>query len=68
MTRVTMIAGGHHRDELLVLYNRQVTAALMHELLAGSVITLNPQDFGSPKSSRNVRGAVPHVKMFRELL
>jgi hypothetical protein len=45
-----------------------VTAALMQELLAGSVITLNPQDFGSPKSSCNVKGAVPYVKMFRELL
>ncbi len=68
MTRVTMVAEGQHRDELLILYNREVTAALMHELLAGSVITLNPQEFGSPKSSRNVSGAVPYVKMFRELL
>ncbi len=46
MTRVTMVARGQHRDELLILYDREVTAALMHELLAGSVITLNPQDFG----------------------
>jgi len=51
-----------------MLYNREVTAALMLELLAGSVITLNPLEFGSPKSSRNVRGAVLYVKMFRELL
>ena len=63
-----MAAEGQHRDELLILYNREVTAALMHEMLACSVITLNPQDFGSPKSSRNVRAAVPYVKMFRELL
>ena len=42
MTRVTMVARGQHRDELLILHNREVTAALMHELLAGSVITLNP--------------------------
>lgn len=68
MTRVTMVAKGQRRDELLILYNREVTAALMQELLVGSVITLNPQDFGSPKSSRNVRGVVPYVKMFRERL
>ena len=63
-----MVARGQHRDELLILHNREVTAALMHELLAGSVMTLNPQEFGSQKSSRNVRGEVPYVKMFRELL
>lgn len=63
-----MVARGQRCDELLILYNREVTAALMHELLAGSVATLNPQEFGSPKSSRNVRGAVPYVKIFRELL
>ncbi len=68
MTRLTMVARGQHRHELLILYNREVTAALMHELVASSVITLNPQEFGSPKSSRNVSGAVPYVKMFRELL
>ncbi len=68
MTRVTTVAKGRHRDELLILYNREVTASLMHKLLAGSVITLNPQDFGSPKSSCNVKGAVPYVKMFRERL
>ena len=68
MTRLTMVARGKHRDELLILHSREVTAALMHELLAGSVISLNPQEFGSPKSSRNVRGAAPYVKMFRELL
>ncbi len=68
MTRLTMVARGQRCDEHLFLYNREVTAALMHELLAGSVITLNPQEFGSPKSSRNVRCAVPYVKMFRELL
>jgi len=68
MTRLTMVARGKHRDELLILYVREVTAALMLELLAGSVITLNPLEFGSPKSSRNVRGAVLYVKMFRELL
>jgi len=63
-----MVARGKHRDELLILYVREVTAALMHELLADSVVTSNPLEFGSPKSSRNVRGAVLYVKMFRELL
>ena len=63
-----MAAEGQHRDELLILYNREVTAAPIHEMLAGSVITLNPLEFGSPKSSRNVRGAVLYVKMFRDLV
>ncbi len=51
MTRVTMIAGGQHRDELLVLYNREPArrvqpaapaAVLTHAVLTGPVITLNP--------------------------
>ena len=63
-----MVARGQHRDELLILNNREVTAALTYEMLAGSVVTLNPLEIGSPKSSRNVRGEVPYVKMFWELL
>ncbi len=42
MTQLTNIARRQHRDDLLVLYTREMTAVLMHVLLAGFVIPLDP--------------------------